>query len=53
MVSRQTISNQGKIQILSRYSELIRSDSDFYEVSLDSLVKGDDAMIKHLANIQM
>lgn len=49
MVSRQTISNWENNKSYPDILSLIQL-SDFYEVSLDSLVKGDDAMIKHLAN---
>ena len=48
-VSRQTISNWENNKSYPDILSLIQL-SDFYEVSLDSLVKGDDAMIKHLAN---
>ena len=49
VVSRQTISNWENNKSYPDILSLIQL-SDFYEVSLDSLVKGDDAMIKHLAN---
>lgn len=49
LVSRQTISNWENNKSYPDILSLIQL-SDLYQVSLDSLVKGDTAMIKHLAN---
>lgn len=49
MVSRQTISNWENNKSYPDILSLIQL-SDFYEISLDSLVKGDENIIKHLVN---
>lgn len=47
-LSRQTISNWENNKSYPDILSLIQL-SDFYKISLDSLVKGDQAMIQHLA----
>lgn len=49
LVSRQTISNWENNKSYPDILSLIQL-SDLYQISLDSLVKGDEAMIKHLAD---
>ena len=47
-VTRQTISNWENNKSYPDIVSLIKL-SDIYQVSLDSLLKGDEAMVKHLA----